>query len=138
MPAPGSTAVSTAAPSLAMPTPPATPDGNATVVIARNVDNNGNPLLPSTRFLSPALRLYAVVTLGTVNPTDVLRFVFERDGRVLPNDVITYAAGGTASSHNFNAYADYHNGSEPLPHGHYRLLFYRNGRLEAVAPFEVG
>jgi hypothetical protein len=131
-------ATSTRALPLVLPTPTATPDGNASVVIARDVDNNGNPLQPSRRFLSPALRLYAVVTLRTVSPSDMLRFVFERSGKVLPGDVISYAAGGTASTHDFSAYADYHNGTTPLPHGNYRLLFYRNGRLEAVAHFEVG
>ena len=56
----------------------------------------------------------------------------------MPRNVITYTAGGDASSHTFSAYADYANGTQPLPHGQYLVLFYRNGNLEAETPFQVG
>lgn len=121
----------------ATPRPTATPDGNARAIIARDVDANGNAVEPARRFLSQAMRLYAVVTLNSVGSADVLRFVFERNHRVLPHDDIAYTAGGD-SSHTFNAYADYENGARPLPRGQYQLLFYRNGRLEAETSFTVG
>jgi hypothetical protein len=119
------------------PVPTATPDGNARLVVARDVDGSGNPVQAAHRFLSPAMRLYAVVTLHSVGSSDVLRFVFERNQQVLPHDDISYTAGGD-SSHTFNAYADYENGAHPLPHGQYQLLFYRNGHLEAETSFSVG
>jgi len=134
------TSATTPAPRLLVvaPTASATPTGNATLVIARLVDNNGNPVQAATRFVSPARRLYAVATLRTVNASDVLRFVFERNGKVLPGDVVTYSAGGGASTRMFSAYADYQSGSALLPQGHYQLLFYRNNHLEAVSAFQVG
>lgn len=119
------------------PVPTATPDGNAQVVIARDVDGDGNAVQAAHRFLSRAMRLYAVVTLHSVSSADVLRFVFERDHTVLPHDDISYTAGGD-TSHTFNAYADYENGARPLPRGQYQLLFYRNGHLEAETSFTVG
>jgi hypothetical protein len=119
------------------PVPTATPDGNARVVIARSVDDAGNPVQAAQRFLSRAMRLYAIVTLHSVAGSDVLRFVFERNHQVLPHDDISYTAGGD-SSHTFNAYADFENGARPLPRGEYQLLFYRNGHLEAETSFTVG
>jgi hypothetical protein len=119
------------------PTPLPTPDGNARVVIARNVDANGNAVEAAARFLSPATRLYAVATVRSVTGSDVLRFVFERNQHALPNDDISYTAGDSAS-HTFSAYADYDNGTQPLPRGYYQLLFYRNGHLEAETSFTVG
>lgn len=120
------------------PRPTATPSGQSAALIARDVDGSGNPLKAAIRFVSPATRLYAVVTVRHVHSADMLRFVFEKDGVVLPQDVIYYTAGVDAGSAPFSAYADYANGTQPLPRGHYRLLFYRNGALETVAPFQVG
>jgi len=120
------------------PRPTATPSGQSAALIARDVDGSGNPLKAAIRFVSPATRLYAVVTVRHVHSADMLRFVFEKDGVVLPQDVIYYTAGVDAGSAPFSAYADYANGTQPLPRGHYRLLFYRNGTLETIAPFEVG
>ena len=119
------------------PKPPATPTGNAHLVIARDIVS-GKPVESAVRFVSPAVRLYAIATVHHVHLTDHLRFIFLRDGKVLPNDDISYTAGLDASVHSFTAYADYSGGAKPLPHGAYRVLFYRNGRLEAATAFIVG
>jgi hypothetical protein len=90
------------------------------------------------RFISPALRLYAIATVHHLHATDVLRFVFQRDGVTLPHDDISYTAGTDADVQALSAYADYKSGSTPLPHGQYLVLFYRNGMLEAATTFQVG
>lgn len=118
--------------------PTATPNGAATLVIARDVDPSGRPLEQAARFVSPALRLYAIATVHHLHSTDVLRFVFMRGGSVIPHDDISFIAGTDADMQPISAYADYNGGSGPLPHGAYRVLFYRNGTLEAASDFRVG
>jgi hypothetical protein len=115
----------------------------ASVVIARAVHGE-TPLMQSTRFLSPALRLYAVATVHNVKATDSLRFVFQRNGETLLHDDITIAASTTMGSHaflavhSFKAFADYQHGSKPLPTGNYKVLFYKSGQLEGETSFRVG
>lgn len=116
----------------------ATPTGNASLLVARDVDGSGNPVKPGTAFAYPSMRLYGIAQVHSVSSQDVLRFVFERNHVILPQDVISYTAGGDAASHTFSAYADYANGTRSLPRGQYQLLFYRNGKLEAAAAFTIG
>jgi hypothetical protein len=116
----------------------ATATNQASIVIARGVTKDHKPVEAATRFVSPAKRLYAIVTVKRVNAADLLRFVFQRNAKTLPRDDIQYQAGTGAPKQTFAAFADYQNGSKPLPTGHYRVLFYRNGHLEAVATFRVG
>ncbi len=120
------------------PAPTATAIGDASLVVARDVDLSGKPVQQAKRFLSPALKLFAVATLHNVHSDDLLRFLFQKDGNPLPNDTITYRAGVDADSQSFSAWADYRGGAHALPKGHYSVLFYRNGRLEAVTTFVVG
>ena len=120
----------------AVPTP--VTDGNARLVIARAVDLARRPLKQSSLFVSPAKRLYAVATVRHVRSSDMLRFVFKRNGTTLAGDDITFGAGVTGSDQRFDAYADYKNGVVALPDGTYSVLFYRNGRLEAETTFRVG
>jgi len=120
------------------PAPTATAIGDAGLVVAREVDLTGKAVEASTRFLSPSLRFYAVVTLHNVHSTDQLHFVFEKDGVRLPGDDIQYQAGTDADAQSFSAWADYKGGTHTFPPGKYRILFYRNGVLEAVRKFSVG
>jgi hypothetical protein len=120
------------------PTPTPAPDGNARLVIARAVDLSGRPQQASVRFVSPAMRLYAIATVRHVRSSDMLRFVFERNGRTLTGDDISFNAGITGTGQLFNAYADYKNGVAPLPHGKYTVLFYRNDHLDAEGTFRIG
>jgi hypothetical protein len=120
------------------PSPTATATGRTALVIARDVDPSGRPLEQAARFISPALRLYAIATVRHLRSADVLRFVFQRDGMILPHDDISYTAGTDADVQALSAYADYKGGSTPLPHGHYLVLFYRNGTLEAATTFQIG
>ncbi len=120
------------------PAPTATATGDAGLVVARNVDLTGKAVEASTRFVSPSLRFYAVVTLHGIHNTDQLHFVFERDGVRLPGDDIQYQAGTDADVQSFSAWADYKGGTHAFPSGKYRILFYRNGVLEAVRAFSVG
>ena len=120
------------------PVPTATATGRSGLVVAREVDLTGKALQTSTRFLSPALRFYAVVTVHNVKQTDQLHFVFQRNGITLPSDDISYQAGTDADAQSFSAWADYKGGTKAFPKGQYRVLFYRNGVLEAVRKFSVG
>jgi hypothetical protein len=120
------------------PVPTATPTGRSGLVVAREVDLTGKALQTSTRFVSPALRFYAVVTVHNVKQTDQLHFVFQRNGITLPSDDIEYQAGTDADAQSFSAWADYKGGTKAFPKGQYRVLFYRNGVLEAVRKFSVG
>ena len=120
------------------PAPTATATGGSGLVVAREVDLTGKALEASSRFLSPSLRFYAVVTVHNVHSTDQLHFVFQRDGVVLPSDDIEYQAGTDADVQSFSAWADYKGGTKAFPKGQYRVLFYRNGVLEAVRKFSVG
>lgn len=115
----------------------ATKPVKASLVIARGVQGD-SPVEPATRFLSPAIRLYAFATVHDVKVHDALRFVFKRNGVTLPHDDITIKAGKTMAVHAFHVFADYKGGAAPLPVGNYSVLFYHNGRLEAEAPFRVG
>jgi hypothetical protein len=120
------------------PVPTATATGRSGLVVAREVDLTGKALQTSTRFVSPALRFYAVVTVHNVKQTDQLHFVFQRNGITLPSDDIEYQAGTDADAQSFSAWADYKGGTKAFPKGQYRVLFYRNGVLEAVRKFSVG
>lgn len=120
------------------PAPTATPIGDAGLVVAREVDLTGKPLQASTRFVSPSLRFYAVVTLHNVHSADQLHFIFQKDGVNLPGDDIQYQAGTTADVQSFSAWADYQGGTHSFPKGTYRVLFYRNGLLEVTRKFSVG
>jgi hypothetical protein len=120
------------------PLPASVPDGNSSLVIARAVDLARRPLEQAVHFVSPALRLYAVATVHHVKSSDMLRFVFERNGKTLAGDDISFGAGASGANLRFDAYADYKEGAGPLPHGAYVVLFYRNGRLEAERAFRVG
>ncbi len=120
------------------PAPTATATGRSGLVVAREVDLSGKALQTSTRFVSPALRFYAVVTVRNVKQTDQLHFVFQRNGITLPSDDISYQAGTDADAQSFSAWADYKGGTKAFPIGQYRVLFYRNGVLEAVRKFSVG
>jgi hypothetical protein len=125
-------------PTTGKPAATATATNKASIVIARGVSKDHSPLESSTRFVSPASRLYAIVTVSHVKATDLLRFVFQRNDKTLPHDDIQYQAGTSVGKQTFAAFADYKNGSKPLPSGRYRVLFYRNGLLEAVTTFRVG
>lgn len=120
-----------------------TPTSAVKLVIARDV-NGETPTHVSTRFLSPALRLWAVATVKNVSAIDVLRFVFQRNGMTLPHDDISVVAGTAMGKHSFLAvqsfkvWADYEHGAKPLPSGNYRLVFYKNGHLEGQTAFRVG
>jgi hypothetical protein len=113
------------------------------LVIARSVQGE-QAVEVSQRFLSPAMRLWAVVTLTNVRATDKLRFVFQRNGVTLPHDDITILAGdsmgkyGVLAVQSFKVWADYDHGAAPLPAGNYRLLFYKNGHLDGHTAFRVG
>lgn len=120
------------------PAPTATAIGDAGLVVAREVDLTGKAVEASTRFVSPSLRFYAVVTLHKVHSADQLHFIFEKDGVRLPGDDIQYQAGTDADAQSFSAWADYKGGTHTFPAGKYRILFYRNGVLEAVRTFTVG
>ncbi|HVA92870.1 MAG TPA: hypothetical protein VNL71_23870 [Chloroflexota bacterium] len=120
------------------PAPTATATGDAGLVVAREVDLTGKAVEASARFVSPSLRFYAVVTLHAVHSADQLHFVFERNGVRLPGDDIQYQAGTDADIQSFSAWADYKGGTHTFPSGKYRILFYRNGVLEAVRKFSVG
>jgi hypothetical protein len=120
------------------PVPTATATGRSGLVVAREVDLTGKALQTSTRFVSPALRFYAVVTVHNVKQSDQLHFVFQRNGITLPSDDIEYQAGTDADAQSFSAWADYKGGTKAFPKGQYRVLFYRNGVLEAVRKFSVG
>ncbi|MGH2347428.1 MAG: hypothetical protein ACRDG4_19555, partial [Chloroflexota bacterium] len=120
------------------PAPTATATGDSGLVVAREVDLTGKALEASTRFVSPSLRFYAVVTVHNVRSSDQLHFVFQRNGAVLPSDDIQYQAGTDADVQSFSAWADYKGGTTAFPKGQYRVLFYRNGVLEAVCKFSVG
>lgn len=115
------------------------PGASSTLVVARELDASGRPRKISRRFLSPALYLYAVATVHHVHRTEVLRFLFERNGKRMPNNDITFTATVDAAVHRFVAFADANDQETmPLSHGSYRVLFYRNGHLEAVTSFRVG
>jgi hypothetical protein len=114
-----------------------TPGKLASIVVARGVVGH-KPVQPAVRFVSPAQRLYAVVTVLKVKKSDVLRVVFQRNGVTLPHDDIQFLAKADAAKQAFNAFADYMNGAKPLQSGAYRVLFYRNERLEASTAFTVG
>ena len=117
----------------------ARPAGSATLVVARELDGRGMPRKVARRFLSPALFLYAVATVQHVHRTDVLRFLFERDGKRMRNNDITFTARVDAAVHRFSVFADANDQETvPLSRGSYRVLFFRNGRLEAVTFFRVG
>ncbi len=124
-------------------TPQAATGAAVKLVIARNVVGEV-PVEKASRFVSPAYRLWAVATLTNVRSTDVLRFVFQRDGQTLPRDDITVVAGRTMGKHaflavqSFKVWADYDHGAKPLPSGSYRLLFYKNGLLLGQTAFRVG
>ncbi len=78
-----------------------------------------------------------MVTVHNVKQTDQLHFVFQRNGITLPSDDIAYQAGTNADAQSFSAWADYKGGTKAFPKGQYRVLFYRNGVLEAVRKFSV-
>jgi hypothetical protein len=140
-PTPTSTTAPTRIPS--HPSPTANTASGVRLVVARGVDGE-TPVEQSSRFLSPALRLWAVAKVKDVRATDVLRFVFQRNGVVLPHDDISVVAGRSMNGHRFLAeqsfkvWADYEHGAKPLPTGSYRLLFYKNSRLEGQTAFRVG
>jgi hypothetical protein len=121
----------------------ATPTSAVSLVIARSVKGE-TPLQVSTLFISPAMRLWVVAKVKNVHATDVLRFVFKFNGATLPHDDITVVAGTSMGGHSFlpvqsfKAWADYDRGAKPLPSGQYRVLFYKNNRLEGQTAFHVG
>jgi len=123
--------------------PTATPTSAVSLVIARSVKGE-TPLQVSTRFISPAMRLWVVAKVKNVRATDVLRFVFKFNGATLPHDDITVVAGTSMGGHSFlpvqsfKAWADFDRGAKPLPSGQYRVLFYKNNRLEGQTAFHVG
>jgi hypothetical protein len=127
----------------APPKPSATPKALARIVVARGVEGD-QPVQAANRFMSPALRLYAVAWVKNVRASDSLRFIFKRYGLTLPRDDITLLAGTFMNSHAFlpmhafTVWADYQRGAHPLPPGDYRVVFLRNGILEAQTAFRVG
>lgn len=137
------TTVPTSTPVIKRTTPRPTATSAVSLVIARSVKGE-TPVEKSNRFVSPALRLWVVAKIKNVHATDVLRFVFQRNGVTLPHDDITVVAGHTMGKHtylpvqSFKAWADYQHGAKPLPSGNYRVLFYRNKRLEGQTAFRVG
>jgi hypothetical protein len=121
----------------------ATPKALARIVVARGVEGD-QPVQAANRFMSPALRLYAVARVKNVRASDSLRFIFKRNGLTLPRDDITLSAGAFMNHHAFlplhafTVWADYQRGAQPLPPGDYRVVFLRNGILEAQTAFRVG
>jgi len=123
--------------SFVTPAPHAAPPGTVQLVVARGV-KHGAPVESATIFISPAYRLYAFATAYGIKAKDEVRFVFQYDGLPMPNDDVVIKATNDMPVHAFYAFADYHGGSQPLPAGHYRVLFYQHGLLQAVTPFRVG